>query len=100
MSRKKKIVKTDDDGTPLEIVEVDDDSSETQPPAVEPEPEVVPEPEPAKPVVEGARKVKWTKTGADRGAFSEHGKHEEGEIVETVHADLLIQNGFAEDAGE
>ena len=94
MSKKRKIVKTDEDGTPLEIVEVEDAESVDAPPPADPEPE------PAKPVVEGARKVKWTKTGAERGAFSEHGKHEEGEVVETVHADLLIQNGFATEASE
>jgi len=43
--------------------------------------------------------VVWTKLGEDRGAWSEHGRHVEGEHVETEHADILIKNGFATAVG-
>ena len=42
--------------------------------------------------------VKWTQAGADKGAHSEHGTHKAGEIVETEHAAVLIERGFAEPA--
>lgn len=44
------------------------------------------------------RKVVWTEDGERRGAHSEHGTHKAGEIVETAHADLLIERGFAKAA--
>lgn len=37
----------------------------------------------------------WTARGAERNAWSEHGKHKAGERVLTIHADLLIERGFA-----
>ena len=41
----------------------------------------------------------WAKqAGADKGAHSEHGTHKAGEIVETEHAAILIERGFAEPA--
>lgn len=80
MSRKKKIIH-DIDGTPIETDE--DVVDET------------PEPEPAKPA---KRSVIWTKAGEDAGVFSEHGQHSEGDVVETDHADLLIERGYAKEA--
>lgn len=99
MGRKKRIVKSDDDGTPLEIVEVDDETVEADP-IVEPDAPVEPEPDPQNAAVEGAEAVVWTALGAERGAFSEHGQHAEGETVLTVHADALISSGFAKRTGE
>jgi ssDNA-binding replication factor A large subunit len=92
MSRKKKII-TEDDGTP---VEVEDDAPETVSEAVETEAEA----NPHNAAVEGSRSVRWTKQGAERGAFSEHGQHAEGDIVVTAHADAMIAMGFAEEASE
>lgn len=40
-------------------------------------------------------KVVWTEAGEASGAHSEHGKHTAGETVETEHAALLIERGFA-----
>lgn len=47
----------------------------------------------------GKVKVEWTAQGEDRGAWSEHGQHMAGEIVETDHADVLIKAGFAKAVG-
>ena len=52
----------------------------------------------AAPVTPNRVKVRWTQEGEDRGAFSEHGRHVAGEIVDTEHAAILIERGFAEAA--
>lgn len=43
-------------------------------------------------------KVVWTDLGEAKGAHSEHGKHTAGEVVETEHAALLVERGFAKAA--
>jgi hypothetical protein len=45
-----------------------------------------------------ATKVLWTEKGEAAGAHSEHGKHAAGDVVETDHAALLIERGFAKAA--
>ena len=42
--------------------------------------------------------VEWTSAGEAAGAYSEHGKHKAGELVETEHADALIKAGYAKAA--
>lgn len=44
----------------------------------------------------GKAAVVWTAEGEARGAHSEHGKHKAGDVIETEHAALLIERGFAE----
>ena len=43
-------------------------------------------------------RVRWTQAGEHKGAWSEHGTHTAGEIVDTAHAGALIELGFAEAA--
>ena len=109
MSRKKKTIHRDEDGTPREIddsghvpedegpEEADDDATEP-----EPEPTAARDPNSAEKWVAkaGNRRLKWTKLGEDRGAFSHIGTHKAGEIVDvpSTDADLLVERGFAEDA--
>lgn len=79
MSRNKKIVR-EDDGTPVETDEDD----------VAPVVEKIERPQ--------KRKVVWEQKGEDAGAWSEHGQHKTGEIVETDHADVLVSRGYATEA--
>lgn len=44
----------------------------------------------------GKQKVRWTQIGEQKRAFSEHGRHKAGEVIETAHADMLIKRKFAE----
>lgn len=48
-----------------------------------------------KPAKVTTKTVIWTDKGEKDGAHSEHGKHVAGEKVETEHAALLIERGFA-----
>lgn len=50
----------------------------------------------APPPASKTRKVRWTAKGEQKRAWSEHGTHIAGEIVETNDAKLLIERGFAE----
>lgn len=75
MSRKKRVV-LEADGTPVETDELLPDSGPEVPTSNE-----VP--------------VYWTKAGAERGVFSEHGSHREGERVLTAYAQQLIDVGAA-----
>ena len=52
-----------------------------------------PDPEPSTPALV---RVIWTQKGGDMGAWSEHGPHKTGDIVDTAYADILIERGFAE----
>jgi hypothetical protein len=47
------------------------------------------------PVERPTRKVVWSKTGEQSGAYSEHGQHKVGDEVVTMHADHLIAQGWA-----
>ena len=91
MARKPKQIVTDDDGTPVEVPDpvgtqeiefTDEDGT----PRLDVEPLPVP-----------GRKVRWTKKGEADGAFSEHGQHFDGEEVVTIHADKIVELGFAEE---
>lgn len=72
MSKRKKTI-VEADGTPHEV-EVDDGIAR--------------------------RKVVWTKLGEDCRAHSEHGVHAEGDVVETEHADIFVERGFALEVGD
>lgn len=39
--------------------------------------------------------VIWTEEGQNSFAQSEHGQHKAGDEVETEHAEMLIERGFA-----
>lgn len=80
MTRRKKII-SDVDGTP---VETDEDLPLEEVPAVEPK--------------AAKRLVVWTPKGEELGAWSEHGMHKAGDLVETDLADVLIERGFAREA--
>lgn len=91
MARKPKQIVTDEDGTPVEAadpvgVQEIEWTEEDSTPHIDEEPLPV-----------SGRKVRWTLKGEQAGAFSEHGQHIEGEEVTSVHADKLVEMGFAEE---
>lgn len=73
MSRKKKTI-VEADGTPIEV-DADDDAV-------------------------ASRDVMWTLLGETSSAHSEHGVHVADEVVNTVHADVLIERGFAREVDD
>lgn len=80
MTRRKRIER-DNDGTPIET---DEDLPLEETLAVDPK--------------TSKRVVIWTPKGEEMGAWSEQGMHTAGDRVETDHADVLVERGFATEA--